>query len=721
MTIATNYRRGIVGLFIGLLGCTLTAVTHATVCRVAPSSTGSGNGVDWSNAASLSSALEGAVPSLAGCTELWLKQGTYLPSGSSRSATFLVTRPLAIYGGFAGGESSRDGRTPNSTATVLSGDIGSAGVFSDNAYHVVTMRGDTQALTGAATILDNLTIANGNADGSALSLDDQGGGVLCRYHCSPTFNNVTFRNNAAIRGGALFHSSVTPAHTSRPNIRNSTFHDNFANYGGALMSAADGGGLSASVTVDNTTFTNNSAFQSGGAVYVQGSSGGTASPVFTHVTFADNQAPGLGGGALAVYGSAGTALVSVRNSILTMNTGSTTADANVLVNAGAVTLDTSNVTGGCPAAAICVNPIDLVMALQPLDWNGGATQTMMVGPNSSAINRAANSWCTSTDQRGYMRPQAGSCDLGAVERRSFFLNVTVTGNGSVSASFPGAISMCTSSSGTCGDIHDGDTVPPIAFALTATPAAGHYPQWGGDCVAAGTAATTGITMSAPRSCTVSFYPTAIGFSALVTGVTPPYGVSLELQSPAISGGESIFTQFGGSVNFSSKLSFGTPYSLVVTPTAGLACRILGNPPQSGTAPRHDLAFRVDCSNPPNWPACSLDVNGNGLFDQADARAIAAWLFGMRGAALLAAGQPSNGRDADALHAFIAAQVAAQHYDIDSDGATNALTDGLMLVRLALGLRYAPVLSNALGSDAMRTNWTSLANYLINECGVSLTP
>ncbi|HNI71641.1 MAG TPA: hypothetical protein PLO27_09970, partial [Marmoricola sp.] len=62
-----------------------------------------------------------------------------------------------------------------------------------------------------------------------------------------------------------------------------------------------------------------------------------------------------------------------------------------------------------------------------------------------------------------------------------------------------------------------------------------------------------------------------------------------------------------------------------------------------------------------------------------------------------------------------------HYDIDSDGATNALTDGLMLVRLALGLRYAPVLSNALGSDAMRTNWTSLANYLINECGVSLTP
>ena len=210
--------------------------------------------------------------------------------------------------------------------------------------------------------------------------------------------------------------------------QNSTFHDNFANYGGALMSAADGGGLSASVTVDNTTFTNNSAFQSGGAVYVQGSSGGTASPVFTHVTFAGNQAPGLGGGALAVYGSAGTALVSVRNSILTMNTGSTTADANVLVSAGAVMLDTSNVTGGCPAAASCVNPIDLVMALQPLDWNGGATQTMMVGPNSSAINRAANSWCTSTDQRGYMRPQAGSCDLGAVERRSFFLNVTVTAN-----------------------------------------------------------------------------------------------------------------------------------------------------------------------------------------------------------------------------------------------------------------------------------------------------
>lgn len=698
----------------------LMMAAGATTCRVSPAGSGNGSGADWSNTASLSSVLDGMTPALAACSELWLLQGTYLPNGGTRSATFLIDRPLQLYGGFAGIEPTRDGRTLNSSLTILSGDIGIAGSAADNAYHVLTLHGASNQLLASNTVIDNLTIADGNADGNSFDESDRGGGVNCRYNCSATFNNVTFRNNAARRGGAMFHSSVSAAYTSRPVVRNSTFHDNRADYGAAFLSHADGAGLTASATFSNTTFASNTAAQSGGALFVQGAYGGNASPDLTHVTLSGNSAA-AGGGAIAVYGVAGTASVVVRNSILTGNTGSSAADASLVRDGGSASFDTTNVQGGCPAAAACSNVIDLVMALGPLDWNGGATRTMLPGANSGALNRAADGFCAATDQRGIARPQGSKCDLGAVERRLFVLNVSVVGNGTVSSTGLGGIALCSAAGGTCSSSHDGDTVPNIAFDLVAAPAAGHYPQWGGACVSAGTSMNAGITMNASHSCTVTFFPTAIGFSAFVSGVTPPNAVNLELQSPAIAGGENIYSQIGGLLNFSSRLSYGTAYSLVVTTSPGLNCRVLGNPPASGTAPRHDLAFKVDCNNPPAWPACSLDVNGNGLFDQADARAIAAWLSGMRGNALYAAAQPSNGRDAAALDAFISAQVNAGHYDLDADGATQPLADGLMLLRLALGVRGPAVLNRALGNDAMRNSWSAIADYLTNHCGMPLSP
>ncbi|GEM_PF-4993072 len=707
---------------VSVLTVLATAPAQAGICRVTPEGTGNGSGADWNNTASLSGVLDGVSPALAACTEIWLKQGVYLPPGNSRAATFLIDRPLALYGGFNGNELIREGRTLTSEFTVLSGDIGTLGVASDNAYHVVTLNGATRALQTSNTVLDNITIAWGNANGDSLSQTDQGGGVFCQYNCSPTFNNVTFRDNNALRGGAFFHTSVTGAYASRPIVSNSTFHNNSADYGGAWVSAGDGGGLTASASFDNTTFANNIAAQSGGALYIQGANGGTSNVTLTHVTLAGNQATAVGGGAFTVYGVAGTATASIRNSILTGNVGASAANANIyLFYSSTVTIDTSNVTGGCPVGVTCTNSMDYVVALQPLDWNGGPTQTMMLGVNSASIDRAANATCLPIDQRGYVRPQGAKCDLGAVERRVFPFSVSVIGNGSVSSSIAGNIANCTASGGQCGTTHDGDTVPPISFDLIAMPAVGYYPQWGGDCVGAGTNLTSGVTMNAPRSCTVTFYPTAIGFSVFVTGVSPPNGINLELQSPAISGGENIYTQIGGQQSFSSRLSVGTPYTLVVTPSAGFNCHLLGNPPASGIAPRHNLSFNVDCSTPPSWPACSLDVNGDGRFDQADARSIAAWLFGMRGTSLYAAAQPSNGRDANALDQFIGAQVAVQNYDLDADGVTNPLTDGLMLLRLALGVRNAPVLSNAVGSDAMRTDWLAISGYLANQCGWNPTP
>ena len=121
---------------------------------------------------------------------------------------------------------------------------------------------------------------------------------------------------------------------------------------------------------------------------------------------------------------------------------------------------------------------------------------------------------------------------------------------------------------------------------------------------------------------------------------------------------------------SSRLSVGTPYTLVVTPSAGFNCHLLGNPPASGIAPRHNLSFNVDCSTPPRGrPARSTSMATDGSTRPMHA-------LSQRGCSACAAHrftplqQPSNGRDANALDQFIGAQVAVQNYDLDADGVTN---------------------------------------------------
>ena len=80
-------------LILLLLAC--TAPTLAATCRVTP--TGSGDGSDWLQAASLQGALADAA-----CTEIWVAQGSYTPDGGSgdRSAHFAITRELRLLGGF---------------------------------------------------------------------------------------------------------------------------------------------------------------------------------------------------------------------------------------------------------------------------------------------------------------------------------------------------------------------------------------------------------------------------------------------------------------------------------------------------------------------------------------------------------------------------------------------------------------------------------------------
>ena len=60
-------------------------------------------------------------------------------------------------------------------------------------------------------------------------------------------------------------------------------------------------------------------------------------------------------------------------------------------------------------------------------------------------------------------------------------------------------------------------------------------------------------------------------------------------------------------------------------------------------------------------------------------------------------------------------------DVDGNGAQEALTDGLMILRAMFGLTGTSVTSNAIGNGATRGDWTAVRAYLNGNCGSSFAP
>jgi hypothetical protein len=157
----------------------------------------------WDTAvASLQTALAAAQPG----DEVWIAAGAYHPTGG-RSFSFVIPSGVAVYGGFAGTETSRDQRSqdPSANPTILTGDQSGNDpatptqffwdtAYDDNSYHVVTTPPGTLPVT-----LDRLTITHGAPSTSAASFsaDTRGGGLYAsaaRLVCQ----NCRFLNN---RGG----------------------------------------------------------------------------------------------------------------------------------------------------------------------------------------------------------------------------------------------------------------------------------------------------------------------------------------------------------------------------------------------------------------------------------------------------------------------------------------------------------------------------------------
>lgn len=211
-----------------LLTCAISQVASATIRYVDAGATGSNNGSNWTNACNNP---QSALSAASSGDEIWIADGTYMPDGGfipvggsltagsgSRTVSFGMKTGVEITGGFRG-QSGDEGTNNNTTrpmdsqtglptlASILSGDIGTTSVATDNSYHVVTANGvENTALLDGFTIRDGYSRGFG---GGSQAADRRGAGIsVSGSNSSPQIVNCIIRDNDCTAGngsgGGLF-------------------------------------------------------------------------------------------------------------------------------------------------------------------------------------------------------------------------------------------------------------------------------------------------------------------------------------------------------------------------------------------------------------------------------------------------------------------------------------------------------------------------------------
>ncbi|HEX4122100.1 MAG TPA: right-handed parallel beta-helix repeat-containing protein, partial [Verrucomicrobiae bacterium] len=186
----------------GFISQSIALRVSESVIYVKAAAAGQNNGSSWANAfTNLGAALSIAAP----CSQIWVAAGTYYPTAigsGNRQAGFQMAQGVAVYGGFAGTETSLDQRNWMSNLTVLSGCIEFADTFDPEAdsFHVIANDGSNPATRIDATaILDGFTLF-GAVQGSVLNID-----------ASPTFAHCVFIDNESVSSAIVDNGTAAPS------------------------------------------------------------------------------------------------------------------------------------------------------------------------------------------------------------------------------------------------------------------------------------------------------------------------------------------------------------------------------------------------------------------------------------------------------------------------------------------------------------------------------
>lgn len=317
----TRFSFNIHNLFFFGIVLLLSQNLHASNRFVDVAATGANDGTSWANAhIDLQSALAAAI---SGDT-IFVATGTYKPDGASpgnRNLSFNMKTGVVLMGGFPTGGGPLANRNWVFNPTILSGDIGTVGVHTDNSYHVVRCASQQGELNG-------FIIERGRADGAAP--DNDGGGVfITAGYLTSKF--CVYRNNfASDQGGGSYHDAG-----GNPQYRECKFESNSAAFGGGSF-------LFAATFVTNCVYLNNTATSNGGGVYA------VVNINMYNNTFKGNSATTSGN---AIYYQSGGSN-RLFNSIVWGNTGSGTH----IAGAGSINIRSSIIQGGCPGGgATCTN------------------------------------------------------------------------------------------------------------------------------------------------------------------------------------------------------------------------------------------------------------------------------------------------------------------------------------------------------------------------------
>jgi len=389
-----------------------------------------GSGTSW---ASAFKTIQQAVDASSGGDEIWVKKGNYV-----LSAQILVDLQVALYGGFAGTETSRTQRNPTTNVTTIDGnnavrcfDVTADDVTIDGftiTQGYATRGGGIHNLvsgpiTGTNTTVMNCIFDDNNVTESGAGIynerghmtisdcafqnnnaaTNRGGAVYVYYTSTTSFGTTTFANcdfiqNTAGSGGALFFKGGTGA---GPNsITNCTFEEN-----SALSASGDGGAIicDPTTTITRCTFLNNTAkrygtiatygdtgntltvtssvflgneVQYGGGICINGDSGYLGSVIVTNCTFSGNAASGGGGAIYNLKATDASSVFRVTNSVLWGDTA-----PEIGGTGGAPTVSYSDVQGGY-AGTGNINTNPLFVSASNLHLTG-TSPCIDVGTNSA--------------------------------------------------------------------------------------------------------------------------------------------------------------------------------------------------------------------------------------------------------------------------------------------------------------------------------------------------
>ena len=616
-----------------LLTAAATATSFAAVIYVNAAATGSNNGSSWTNAYT---SLQTALAAANATDEIWVAAATYKPTGDGdRTVSFDMKNGVALYGGFAGTETQRAERDPDANVTVLSGDIGTGGVATDNSFHVVTA-GASVTNSGR---LDGFTVSGGQADGNPASNQDRGAGLF-NNGGSPLIAGVLFTGNfAAFRGAGARSESGSPRFLS------STFIGNSVPFG------AGGGGLSTgagAVSIESCVVRSNSisgATTGGGGIQTGGNT------TILNTVVAQNSPNGvqIQGGGNTIQDSTFTNNAGYGIAFL-VSTGNTISNSIVWNNlnpiffdgSSSATVTYSDVQGGIAGTGnIDVDPVFLA---PPGDLRLG-----QFSPAVDAGNNAAVPGGVTVDIVGLPRffddpevPDTGSgnvppgiVDMGAYER----IPITVTD--------PTNVVVCSGAQ--------------AQFTVTATGQPALAYQWRRNQVNL----SNGGAISGATTTTLTINPTVVGDAGNYdVVVTDGFGQSLDSDDATLTvnarptavadggtticSGDSVQLDGSGGVSCSWTPATGLDDALSCTPTASPATNttynltvIAANGCVSTNSASTTVTVNVTPSTPVITAPISVPVGASGASASVPNHIGATWTWTLSGGGVITAGQGSR--------------------------------------------------------------------------------